>query len=112
MRSTRVVSLVSESFFRQKIEEALRTAAGHDTIDHRFCDTVGDMREARPSMVLLDLEHPHALPALKEFGSDVVAFGPYLNDELRAIAKTFGATVYCRTEFFEQLRDRLRPYAP
>jgi len=112
LRSTRVVSLVAEGFFRKKIEDALRNVGCRDTIEHRFCDSLTDTRAARPTMVLLDLEHPHALTTLREFGVNVVAFGPYMNDELRAIANTFVATVYCRTEFFEQLQQRLRPYAP
>jgi hypothetical protein len=109
-----ILSLVSEEFFRNKISQALRDTT--TTIEHRFCDSMHDVEriwnDKVPTLLFVDLEHPHALQALRRFKQHVVAFGPYMQDELRAIAKTFGATVYARSEFFDQLQQHVYFYEP
>jgi hypothetical protein len=98
-----VVGLVSGIFFKAKIDEAVRRVTAAQTI---FCNTAEDIRAAKPTVVIVDLEHPESHLALREYGARAIAFGPHMQQELLAVAREFGAQAYPRSVFFSQL-DKL-----
>jgi hypothetical protein len=97
-----VVSVVSGLFFKTKIDATVQRFG-----TNIFCSTVDEIKQLRPQVILVDLEHPQALAVLKEFGTTVIAFGPHIRTDLLAIANEFGARVYPRSIFFAELHNLL-----
>ena len=96
-----VVSVVSGIFFKAKIEEAVKRVGTNE-----FHDQMDGIAAANPCVIVLDLEHPQALEVLKQYGGKVIAFGPHMKTELLLIGQKFGAKVYPRSIFFNQI-DKL-----
>lgn len=102
MRAMQVVSVVEGLFFKAKIAAAVQS---------KFCNTVAEVKEEQPKLIIVDLEHPAAHELLKTYGEKVIAFGPHMRTELLAIAKTYGARVYPRSVFFNDIHKLVREYA-
>jgi hypothetical protein len=96
-----VVSLVDGLFFKERIETAVKKVGVSS-----FCATIEELRTYAPSIVIIDLEHPHAVQVLREYGGKVIAFGPQLSNEFTIAAKSFGASIYPRSVFLSDL-DKL-----
>jgi hypothetical protein len=101
----RVVSVVSGIFFKAKIELAVRR---HGT--NTFCNSVDEVNEANPELIIVDLEHLQAHEVLRHFGKKCVAFGPHLRTDLLAVAREFGARTFPRSVFFNELEHILRSH--
>lgn len=101
-----VACLVSGIFFQSKITAAVSRVAS----DHIFCESLDDVKAATPTLVIVDLEHPESHLVLAEYGSRALAFGPHLPMELLAVAREFGAQVYTRSAFFNELDRLLHQY--
>ena len=96
-----VVSIVSGIFFKAKIDDIVKRFGSN-----AFCTTLAEIQSHNPVVIIVDLEHPHALEVLRKYGKSVIAFGPHVRTDLLTIAKEFGAQAYPRSIFFNQL-DRL-----
>jgi AmiR/NasT family two-component response regulator len=100
-----VVSVVSGIFFKAKIEETVKRFGSS-----AFCSSVEEIEELQPQVIIVDLEHPNAAAILREYGKKAIAFGPHLRTDLLRIAKEFGARVYPRSIFFNQLDHLLHQH--
>ena len=100
-----VVSLVEESFFKERIAKAV--AGTVDTVEHHFCNSIEELKKHNPQRIFLDLEHPEAFATLRQYGSKVIAFGPYSEELFDGIKKTFGVVPYSRSVFINDLHKIL-----
>lgn len=100
-----VASLVSGIFFKAKIDTAVKRY-GSNT----FCSSLQEVIATKPTVVLVDLEHPEAHLVLREFGRNAIAFGPHTRADLLAVAREFGAPSYPRSVFFNDLEKLLHQH--
>jgi hypothetical protein len=101
-----VASLVSGIFFKTRIDTAVKKF-GTNT----FCSSLKEVVETKPSVVLVDLEHPEAHLVLRQFGNSAIAFGPHMRTDLLAVAREFKAQAYPRSVFFNELERLLHQHA-
>lgn len=97
-----IVSLVEESFFKERIAKAIADTV--DTAEHHFCTSIEELKKHNPQKIFLDLEHPEALATLQQYGSLVIAFGPYSEELFDGIKKKFGINPYPRSVFIKNIR--------
>jgi|GEM_PF-4401937 len=100
-----VASVVTGFFFRKKIEQTMKRFG-----TNHFVEQSDDITALAPNVIILDLEHPAALELLKTHGERIIAFGPHLQDDLRAVAQKFGAKTFTRSAFFFNMHNILHKH--